>query len=180
MFSSETKWLNALLQFLRMNYMCKCIIKQLLNSVFAWYHELSKPRVCVICLSIWLWQITQTSVLIIHDIMLNLIQYCLLYSAWVFCHFLAKFGLATCSFLDTLKSYFVSNGMIGHLVPNFILLKFLLRQRQMEITFQWGAYQDFIVKKYRKYSRWTELIMTTPITSLFVLISILTYAHKVL
>ena len=35
----------------------KCIIKQLLNSVFA-YHELSKPRVCVI------------SVLIIHDIML--------------------------------------------------------------------------------------------------------------
>ena len=29
----------------------KCIIKQLLNSVFAWYHELSKPRVCVICLS---------------------------------------------------------------------------------------------------------------------------------
>ena len=26
----------------------KCIIKQLLNSVFAWYHELSKPRVCVI------------------------------------------------------------------------------------------------------------------------------------
>ena len=26
----------------------KCIIKQLLNSVFALYHELSKPRVCVI------------------------------------------------------------------------------------------------------------------------------------
>ena len=26
----------------------KCIIKQLLNPVFAWYHELSKPRVCVI------------------------------------------------------------------------------------------------------------------------------------
>ena len=24
----------------------KCIMKQLLNSVFAWYHELSKPRVC--------------------------------------------------------------------------------------------------------------------------------------
>ena len=23
----------------------KCIIKQLMNSVFAWYHELSKPRV---------------------------------------------------------------------------------------------------------------------------------------
>ena len=26
----------------------KCIIKQWLNSVFTWYHELSKPRVCVI------------------------------------------------------------------------------------------------------------------------------------
>ena len=52
----------------------KCVIKQLLNSVFAWYHELSKPRVCVICLSLRLRQITQTSVLIIHDIMLNLIQ----------------------------------------------------------------------------------------------------------
>ena len=26
----------------------KCVIKHLLNSVFAWYHELSKPRVCVI------------------------------------------------------------------------------------------------------------------------------------
>ena len=63
-FSSETKWLNALLLFLRM----KCIIKQLLNSVFAWYHELSKPSVCVICRS------RQTSVLIIHHIMLNLIQ----------------------------------------------------------------------------------------------------------
>ena len=25
--------------------MCKCIIKQLLNSVFAGYHELSKPHV---------------------------------------------------------------------------------------------------------------------------------------
>ena len=52
----------------------KCIIKQLFNSVFAWYHELSKPRVCVICLSLRLRQITQTSVLIIHDIILNLIQ----------------------------------------------------------------------------------------------------------
>ena len=52
----------------------KCIIKQLLNPVFAWYHELSKPRVCVICLSLRLRQIAQTSVLIIHDIMLNLIQ----------------------------------------------------------------------------------------------------------
>ena len=52
----------------------KCIIKQLLNSVFAWYHELSKPRVCVICFSLRFRQITQTLVLIIHDIMLNLIQ----------------------------------------------------------------------------------------------------------
>ena len=52
----------------------KCIIKQLLNSVFAWYHELSKPRVCVIRLSLRFRQITQTSVLIIHDIILNLIQ----------------------------------------------------------------------------------------------------------
>ena len=43
----------------------KCTIKLLLNSVFAWYHELSKPRVCVICLSLRLRQITQTSVLII-------------------------------------------------------------------------------------------------------------------
>ena len=53
----------------------KCIIKQLLNSVFESYHELSKPRVCVICLGLRLRQITQTSVLIIHDIMLNLIQF---------------------------------------------------------------------------------------------------------
>ena len=30
------------------NELCeKCIIKQLLNSVFAWYHELSKPRACL-------------------------------------------------------------------------------------------------------------------------------------
>ena len=68
-FSSEREWLNASLLFLRMNYICKCIIKQLLNSVFASYHELSKPRVCVICLSLRLRQITQTSVLITHDIM---------------------------------------------------------------------------------------------------------------
>ena len=60
-FSSETKWLNALLLFLRMNYVKKCIIKQLLNSVFAWYHELSKPRVCVICLSLRLPQITYST-----------------------------------------------------------------------------------------------------------------------
>ena len=52
----------------------KCIIKQLLNKVLAWYNELSKPRVCVICLSLRLRQITQTSVLIIHDIMPNLMQ----------------------------------------------------------------------------------------------------------
>ena len=44
------------------------------NSVFAWYHELSKPLVCVIYFSLRLRQITQTSVLIIHDIMLDLIQ----------------------------------------------------------------------------------------------------------
>ena len=69
-FSSETEWLNAFFCLL----FKKCIIKQLLNSVFAWYHELSKPCVCIICRSRRLRQITQTSVLIIHDIMLNLIQ----------------------------------------------------------------------------------------------------------
>ena len=69
-FSSETEWLNASLLFL----FKKCIIKQLLNSVSAWYHELSKPRLCIICLSLGLRQITQTLVLIIHDIILNLIQ----------------------------------------------------------------------------------------------------------
>ena len=68
---SETKWLNASL--FSEDELCD-IIKQLLNSVFAWYHELSKPCVCVICLSLRPWQITQTPVLIIHDIMLNLIQ----------------------------------------------------------------------------------------------------------
>ena len=46
-----------------------CIIKQLWNSVFAWYHELLKTCVCIICRSR-----THTSVLIIHDILLNLIQ----------------------------------------------------------------------------------------------------------
>ena len=69
-FSSETEWLNVFFCLL----FKKCIIKQLLKSFFAWYHELSKPRVCIICLSLRLRQITQTSVLIIHDIMLNLIQ----------------------------------------------------------------------------------------------------------
>ena len=53
----------------------KCILKQLLNSVFAWCYESSKPRVCVICLILRLRQITQTSVLIIHDIILSLLQY---------------------------------------------------------------------------------------------------------
>ena len=61
-FSSEREWLNASLLFLRMNYkqllFRKCIIKQLLNSVIAWYHELSKPRVCIICRSRRLRQIT--------------------------------------------------------------------------------------------------------------------------
>ena len=71
-FTSETKWLNASASE---DELCeKCIIKQLLNSLFAWYHELSNPCVCVICLSLRLRLITQTSVLIIHDIMLNLIQ----------------------------------------------------------------------------------------------------------
>ena len=69
-FSSETEWLNVFFCLL----FKKCIIKQLLNSVFAWYYELSKPRVCIICLSLWLRQITQTSLLVIHDVMLNLIQ----------------------------------------------------------------------------------------------------------
>ena len=55
-FSSETEWLNVFFCLL----FEKCIIKQLLNSVFAWYHELSKPRVCVICRSRRLRQITQT------------------------------------------------------------------------------------------------------------------------
>ena len=56
----------------------KCIIKQLLNSVFAWYLELSKPRVCAICLSFRLCKITQTSVLIIHDIMPTSSNNCLM------------------------------------------------------------------------------------------------------
>ena len=60
-FSSETGWLNVFFCLL----FKKCTIKQLLNLVFAWYHELSKPRVCIICLSLRLQQLTQTSVLII-------------------------------------------------------------------------------------------------------------------
>ena len=35
----------------------KCIIKQLLNSVFARYHELSKPRVCVICCRYYIYHV---------------------------------------------------------------------------------------------------------------------------
>ena len=54
--------------------MWKMYNKTIIEFGFAWYHNLSKPHVCVICLSPWLRQITQTSVLIIHDIMLNLIQ----------------------------------------------------------------------------------------------------------
>ena len=82
MSSSTSAWLLSLLRnkmaerfaSVSEDELCeKCIIKQL-NSIFAWYHELSNPRVCVICLSLRLRQITQTSVLIIHDIMLNLIQ----------------------------------------------------------------------------------------------------------
>ena len=41
------------------------------------FHMISciiKPCICVIYLSLLLWQITQTLVLIIHDIMLNLTQ----------------------------------------------------------------------------------------------------------
>ena len=70
MFSSETEWLPLHLCF----WGWGCKIKQLSNSVFAWYHELSKARVCIICLSLRLRQVTQISVLIIHDTMLNLIQ----------------------------------------------------------------------------------------------------------
>ena len=74
-FSSETKWLSERFASVSEDELCeKCIIKQFLISVFAWYHELSDPHVCVIGLSRRLWQITLTSVLIIHDIMLNLIQ----------------------------------------------------------------------------------------------------------
>ena len=72
-------WLSLSAIFQQMNvFFCllfnKCIIKQLLNSVFALYHELLKPCVRVTCLSLRLRQITQTSVLIIHDVILNLIQ----------------------------------------------------------------------------------------------------------
>ena len=73
-FSSETKMAERFASVSEDELCEKCIIKQLLNSVFAWYHELSKPRVCVSCFNLRLRQITQTSVLIIHDIMLNLIQ----------------------------------------------------------------------------------------------------------
>ena len=52
---SETEWLKQMNVFFCLLFK-KCIIKQLLNSVFAWYHELSKPRVCI---------------LTIHDIMIS-------------------------------------------------------------------------------------------------------------
>jgi len=48
--------------------------KTIIEFGFRMISELSKPRVCVICLSLQLRQITQTSVLIIHDIMVNLVQ----------------------------------------------------------------------------------------------------------
>ena len=51
----------------------KWIIKQLLNSVLVGYEELLRPRL-VIYLSLRLWQITQTSALIIPHILLDLIQ----------------------------------------------------------------------------------------------------------
>ena len=56
MSSSTSAWLLSPLECSQqMNaFSCQlfknCIIKQLLDSVFAWYHELSNPRVCVICL----------------------------------------------------------------------------------------------------------------------------------
>ena len=43
--------------------MCKMHNKTIFEFGFRMYHELSKPRVCVICLSLRLRQITQTSVL---------------------------------------------------------------------------------------------------------------------
>jgi len=58
-------------------YICKlikCIIKRLLYSVLAWYRKLSRPRVCVIRLSLWLRQIPQTSVLIINDIIVSVMS----------------------------------------------------------------------------------------------------------
>ena len=76
-FSSETEWLNVFFCLL----FKKCIIKQFLNSVFTWYHELSKPCVCII------------SVLIIHDTSSNncliLIQLTVYASflTWIECHF---------------------------------------------------------------------------------------------
>ena len=61
MSSSKSAWLPRPLSVLLRNRKAECfasvseeeecIIKQLLNLVFAWYHELSKLRVCIICLS---------------------------------------------------------------------------------------------------------------------------------
>ena len=89
----------------------KCIIKQLLNSVFAWYHELSKPRVCLICLRLRLRQITQTLVLIIHVIikMINNFLVCdwfkkVLFSTNSFAKFLSDSLLLDSLLLDSLLS----------------------------------------------------------------------------
>ena len=84
----------------------KCTIKQLLNSVFAWYHELSKPRVCIICLSLRLRQITQTSVLIIHDIMATSSNNCLLLFIQIFCRF---------DWLHSPSQFFMTNWRLPYL-----------------------------------------------------------------
>ena len=51
-----------------------CFWGWFLHDIMNFCFCMISPRVCVICLSLRLRQITQTSVLIIHDIMLNLIQ----------------------------------------------------------------------------------------------------------
>ena len=50
-----------------------CIIKQLLDSVFAYSDNYQGQSLCY-HLNLWLWQITQSLALIIIVIMLNLIQ----------------------------------------------------------------------------------------------------------
>ena len=54
--------------------MWKMYNKTIIEFSFRMISWIIKPRVCVICLSLRLRQITQTSVLIIRDIMLNRIQ----------------------------------------------------------------------------------------------------------
>ena len=54
--------------------MWKMYNKTIIEFGFRMISWIIKTSVCVICLSFRLWQITQTSVLIIHGIMLNLIQ----------------------------------------------------------------------------------------------------------